>query len=96
MNCGGLDGCIAFMLYWWVELEHRVLIFKYILVGVNVLSNLLNMICKSMVALINGITTFHHATNCEFFFNLFLFLIAHLQVHDGSPKCVARSTKCHL
>ncbi len=66
MNCGGLDGCITFMLYWWVELEHQVLVFKHMMVNVNMLSYLLNAICKSMVALINNITISHHATNCEF------------------------------
>jgi hypothetical protein len=96
MNCGGLDGCIAFKLYLWVELEHQMFIFNYMMVGVIVLSNLLNAICNSMVTLINDITTFHHATNCDFLFNLLLFCIAHLQVHDGWPKCVAKSTKCHL
>ncbi len=73
-----------------------MLIFKYMMVGVNVLSNLFNTICKTIVALINDITTSHHATNCGFLFNLLLFLIAHLQVHDGWPKGVAGSTKCHL
>lgn len=46
----------------WAELEHQALIFKYMMAGVNVPSDLLNPIRKSVAAL--GLATVaHHPSN---------------------------------
>lgn len=50
-----------------------MLIFKYMMVGVNVLNEFLNLICKSVV-LMNGFVSYY-VINCKFLIFFIMFYI---------------------
>jgi hypothetical protein len=54
----------------------------------NVLSYLLNAICKSMIALINDIIMSHHGTNCEFIMCVFSWLLM-----NEVAKCIPKPSQ---